>query len=920
MFNMKYFSLLLLLLFSSSLSWAQDKLITVEKRNLDFPSFIKVLSEQSGYVIYYNYDELQAVKINSTFQNQSLEHILQSTLPSLNRYYAIDSLNKKVFITEIAKMHLNLFFDNTQDISELDMANKKSLIGDLSEIEKLNLNHLENRVYQYGTVLSDTSQTRVLTGYITSLNTGNQIPSAIVSLDGLPYAVETNALGFYSLVIPKSQVTLKVNVVGKQETKRQLLMYESGRLDIELTDEIYALNEVVISADRGANVRRSQMGLEKVSVQTIKQAPSLLGEADVVRVLLTLPGVQSAGESSGGFNVRGGSTDQNLILFNDATIFNTSHLFGFFSAFNADVIQEVQLYKSGFPAKYGGRISSVLEILPKFGNKKKISGSGGIGLLTSRLSLDGPIGSKSTFLLSGRSTYSDWLLNLVPDEDLKKSSAKFYDMNLLYSYQYSPKDVMYFTAYSSSDKFSFRTDTAYSYQNYNFNFKWDRILDNFKQQQFALGMDRYDYSIQGAGNPFHAFNMDYSLHQYYVKLDYTQRLNSKHNFSYGFRSNFLKNFPGNLRPTHAESQILEEELQNEQALETSLYFNDQLTLNDNLSLDLGIRYTMYNYLGSKVINEYSDPNNRNHSTFAGTKEYGNLALIKTYHLPEIRVSSRYVLGNANSIKASFNTISQNLHLLSNTTSITPTDSWKLSDKYIKPQKGYQVSFGYYHDFSSNTFETSWEIYYKDLKNYLDYKSGASLVMNSQIEADVINTEAKAYGAEVSIKKQKGQLNGWISYSYSRVLQRTNNVPVQDLINKGEFYPSNYDKPHNLNLVLNYKVTHRLSFSVNSEYSTGRPITLPIGQFTSGGNTQVYYSDRNQYRVPDYFRTDASINIEGNHKSKKLAHSSWSLGVYNVMGRKNPYSIYYKSDARGLNGYQLSIFGHQIPFITYNFKF
>jgi len=894
---------------------AQDKLISIKSRSILFTEFVEKLKNQTGYKIYYDWDEVKDLKLNVSFDKQSLTYILDHTLANLQLFYTQDELGEKIYITSLAPISMSVS-ENAQLNQKYDLI---SLVQDFSDTLSLATTE-DKRVHQLGSPLADTTKTRIISGYIRSLETLTPLASIVVKIEGSSVFAETNSFGFYSLIIPQTEVTLNINGQGKQEISRKLRVYESGNLDFELNNQVYALGEVQVSGQSGTQIRRTQMGLEKVNIQTIKQAPSLLGEADVVRVLLTLPGVQSAGEGAGGFNVRGGSTDQNLVLLNDATIFNPSHFFGFFSAFNSDFIQEVELYKSGIPSQYGGRISSILDVKPKIGNSKKFSGSGGIGLLTSRLTLEGPINKKSTLILSGRSTYSDWLMDLIPDEKYNKSSAFFYDVNALLSFQLSDKDALYVTAYNSSDRFSFNTDTAYSYQNLNLNIKWNRSLYNNGQREFTIGYDQYEYEVEGAGNPFHAFNMEYKLSQYYGMWHQVYKKGLKNTYKFGAKANFIQIQPGNLNPTSLESLVNGKILENEQALETSLYFSNNYLVNDQLSVDWGIRYTLYNYLGAKTVRYYENDDNKSSHTQVGEKSFDDLEVIKTYHLPEIRVGARYAFSDRQSVKASFNTLSQNIHMLSNTTSITPTDSWKLSDLYIKPQQGYQGSIGYYLNFLRNSIESSVEVYYKGLSNYLDYKSGATLIMNEHLETDVLSTDARAYGIEFSLKKGSGKFNGWLSYAYSRVEQKNEKGAVYDLINNGEYFASNYDKPHSLNLVLNYKLTHRLNFSLNSEYSTGRPITMPIGQYVSNGSVRVYYSDRNQYRIPDYFRTDVSINIEGNHKVNKLAHSSWSLGVYNALGRKNPYSIYFKSEENQLKGYQLSIFGHQIPFITYNFKF
>ncbi|HZH54308.1 MAG TPA: carboxypeptidase-like regulatory domain-containing protein, partial [Sphingobacteriaceae bacterium] len=761
---------------------------------------------------------------------------------------------------------------------------------------------------------------KILSGYIRSINTGEPITQATIRVVDGHISVQPDQNGFYSISLPPGSATLQVSSVGKSDAQRQLLMYDHGRLDIELDDVVYALSEVVVSAEKGQNLQRTAMGVERISVQTIRQTPAVLGEADVVKVVLSMPGVQTVSEASGGFNVRGGATDQNLVLFSDATVFNPSHFFGFFSSFNADVVNDVELYKSSIPARYGGRLSSVLNITAKSGTKNKISGSGGIGLLTGRLSLEGPIGEHSTFVVGGRSTYSDWLLDLLPNDDYKNSAAGFYDVNLYFTSQLTEKDALYVMGYFSNDRFKLRTDTTYHYQNQNFNLKWNRIHSNNLYSVLTVGYDGYSNGIQGRGNEFHAFDWDYGLEQIFGRLDFSHRMDHKHNLTYGLQSNYFQSQPGIVQPVHSASILLPDQLQREQALETSLHINDNITLNEKIGLDLGLRYTLFQFLGPHTQRNYEPNVPVSEGNLVHTKEIQAGKTGQLYHGPEFRVGMRYTLSPASSLKLGYNSMNQYIHMLSNTTSITPTDTWKLSDSNIKPQRGDQIAAGYYHNFRDDAIETSVEAYYKRMHDYLDYKSGATLVMNHRIEQDVVPTAARAYGLEFLIRKNTGKLNGWISYAYARVKQRTESEFLEEMINRGAYYPSNHDKPHSFNLVGNYRVSHRFSVSVNSQYSTGRPITLPIGKFNYAGGTRVIYSDRNQYRIPDYFRVDLALNIEGNHKVRKLAHSSWSVGVYNLTGRENPFSVYFLSEGQALNGYKLSVFGSQIPFVTYNFKF
>lgn len=921
---MRISSLLMIFLAGIGLAFGQQvrepnqRLITLQLEAVHFDHFIQELEKQSGHTFFYDPLWTSDLFISVQANQKTLNEILEATLIPNNFFFSIDR-RERVFITNSAPILTQLTAAG-QGTSTERLLSSNRLIGDYVDTTRMSNISIENKVFQFGNPYSAKPGDKILTGYLTSINTGEPIAQATITVTGGVGSVQPDQNGFFSIAIPEESATLYVNSVGKSSTKRQVLMYENGRLDIEMDDIVYSLNEVVVSAERGSNLRRTTMGVEKISVQTIRQAPSILGEADVVKVVLTLPGVQAVSEASSGFNVRGGATDQNLVLFNDATVFNPSHFFGFFSGFNPDVVSNVELYKSSIPAKYGGRLSSVLDISAKSGNKNKFSGAGGISLLTGRLMLEGPIGAHTTFVVGGRSTYSDWLLDLIPDDKYKNSSAGFFDGNVLINTQLTEKDAIQLMGYYSQDRFSLSTDTTYNYYNQNFNLKWNRIHSGNLYSTLTIGYDSFGNGIDGRGNELYGFDWDFGMQQVFGRIDFSHRLNQKHNLTYGLHSQYIKSHPGTINPIGSTSIFVADKIAPEQALESSLHLSDNITLNDRIAVDLGLRYTLYQYLGPHNKRIYAEGLSKIDGNLIAEENVASGKTVQAYHAPEFRLGLRYTLSPSNSIKAGYNSLNQYLHMLSNTTAITPTDTWKLSDNNIKPQRGDQIAIGYYHNFNNDRIETSIEAYYKWIDNYLDYKSGAKLMMNHHIETDVISTEAKAYGVELMLKKNTGKLNGWISYAYSKVEQRTVGGLPEDMINRGAYYPSNHDKPHSVNFVGNYRVSHRFSISLNSQYSTGRPITLPVGKFEYAGSTRVIYSDRNQYRIPDYFRMDLALNIEGNHRVHKLAHSSWSVGVYNLTGRRNPFSVYFLSEGGALNGYKMSVFGTQIPFVTYNFKF
>jgi CarboxypepD_reg-like domain/TonB-dependent Receptor Plug Domain len=887
--------------------------------------FAQAVESQSDYRFYFKSSETDSIVLDFSVQDQTLPSILNMVLAHTDFHFAIDD-DKNVFITEKFTIQPNLpddFFINKRSVSDSAREYSFSVDNYLDNQKNQKLRaSLENRVFVIGPK-TNTYRTGkgTVAGYVRDAKTGETLVGATVSLDNPPVGVSTDQFGYFSLTIPLGPHVLHISSIGMKETVRHVALYSDGKLNIEMEQFIPGLKAVTITSEKNSNTGRLQMGVDRLNIKTIRQMPVVFGEADILRAVLTLPGVTSVGEASTGFNVRGGSADQNLVLFNNSTIYNPSHFFGFFSSFNPDVVKGVELYKSSIPEKYGGRLSSVLDVTTRDGNSKKISGAGGIGPLDARLTIEGPLFSeKTTFLIAGRSTYSDWLLKEIPNVAYQNSTAGFYDANLRLTHEINAKNHLFLTGYISSDRFTLNSDTLYKYQNKNVNLQWKHEFNNRFNAVFMAGIDDYNYSITSTLNPINAYKLSFKITQYNFHGDFTYNLNSVHTLDFGVSSIYYKLYPGSLDPQGSKSLVVPDHVPTEQALESAVYLGDRINLGTKFSVNLGIRYSYYNYLGPQNIYTYAPGQPLETTTIIDSTYYGPGKNIKTYQYPDYRVSARYILDDNSSVKISYNSLHQFIHQLTNTTAISPTDIWKLSGPHIQPQNGQQLSLGYYRDFKSHTIETSVEIYYKKIDEYLDYKSGASLVLNHHIETDVLTTRGKAYGAEFLIKKTSGKLNGWLSYTYSRTFLQQDDPNAGQLINNGAYYPANYDRPSILNFIGNYQLNHRFSVSVNVNYSTGRPITLPTAIYDLGGGERVYYSERNAYRIPDYFRMDLSVNIEGNHKIKKFKHSSWSIGVYNLTGQNNPYSIYFTEENGVIKGYKLSIFGSPVPSITYNFKF
>ena len=682
------------------------------------------------------------------------------------------------------------------------------------------------------------------------------------------------------------------------------------------------LAEIVVVGGRQSTVNNTMMGAEKFKPQILKNIPSAFGESDIMKIVLTLPGVTTVGEASSGYNVRGGATDQNLILFNGGTVYNPSHLFGLFTSFNSDAVEDVELFKSSIPVEYGGRISSVLKVTSKEANMQKFTGSASIGVLTSKANIEIPIVKDHvSLLLNGRTTYSDWILRQLPEKSgYKNGSANFYDLGGVLTWKLNNMHRLKVFGYWSNDKFSFSSQDNYGYQNRNISAEWRSILNERVTATLSAGLDHYDYFNEDRNTPSMAARLSFGIDQLWGKLHIRQRLSENQSLSYGLSVQHYNVQAGKYEPVGEKSCIKTDQLQREKALESAVYIDYERSLTDKLSVSAGLRYSMFNALGPRDVNYYHDNELPAEGTLLETRH--ETGIIKTYHAPELRLSARYVLQENLSLKAGFNTMHQYIHKVSNTAIMSPTDMWKLSDLNIKPQKGWQLAAGIYHETAGKKYELSAEVYYKHISDYLNYRSSAVLLMNHHLETDVISTKGQAYGIELQAKKPLGKLNGWVSYTFSRSMLRQDDERVPIPLNDGDWYPSEYDRPHEVKAVLNYKFTERYSLSSNFNYATGRPTTLPAGKYYDSYNKTYmpYYTNRNTYRIPDYMRLDLAFNIEPTHKLTSFLHTSFSIGVYNALARMNAYSIYYVNEGGRVKGYKLSVFGTAIPYVSLNIRF
>lgn len=665
-------------------------------------------------------------------------------------------------------------------------------------------------------------------------------------------------------------------------------------------------SEASVTARRNAridNVRSLQMGTNQLAMEEMVTVPRVLGELDVLKIVQTLPGVKNSGEGSSGISVRGGNTDQNLILWGGNTIYNPTHLFGIFSVFNGSIVNDLTLYKGNIPAQYGGRIASVLDIQPRSGRNDKLGADITLGLLTSSATLEGPLSrSKQTsFIASARTTYSDWLLSILPEKSgYRNGRAGFYDLNLGIDHRFDDNDVLRVNGYYSHDRFNFTGTQKYGYSNANGSIGYRHNFSPLFYTDITLGADHYDYTTSEYATDADAFTLDYGINQYFAKWHFLHHNLDAHCIQWGAEGIFYDVMPGRVAPYTGASLYMARRLDQERAFDGALYASEDWDITKDLSLGLGARFNLYNSLGG-------------HSHL--------------YCGPEFRAGLRYAFAHDFSVKASANSMRQNIHRLTNTLTASPTDVWKLSDADIRPQTGWQYSLGLYKNFEQGNIEGSIEGYYRTMDHYLDYRAGARLLMNPYLANDVVETRGRAYGVEVLVKRTEGKINGWVSYAFSRTRQQQAPLPALPdsegaLINGGAWYNSAFDKPHEFKFVGNYRFTQRYSVSLNAEYSTGRPLTVPIARFYDHtiNSYSFFYSDRNAVRVPDYFRMDIGFTAKQSHHLTSKCHVLYTLGCYNVTGRRNAYSIYYQAEDGNIQCYRMSVFGAPIPYFSVNLKF
>jgi hypothetical protein len=759
-----------------------------------------------------------------------------------------------------------------------------------------------------------------LEGTVNDFKTGKPVIAANVFIKNTNKGAVTNDQGYFSLSLPSGQYQVTISAVGYQTQNRTIQLAQNARLDVELEEDIRQIQEITVTGkatDR--NIKEIQMSTVRVDMLNIKKIPVVFGEADIIKALLLQPGVTTVGEGAGGFNVRGGRTDQNLVLLDGAPIFNTSHLLGFFTNVNPDVVQDAVLYKGNIPAAYGGRLSSLLLMETKSGDPEKWNVNGGISFISSRATVDGPIiKNKLSLLASGRIAYPNFIIGLFP-KVFNGSRGFFYDTNVKLDYRLNDKNRFSLSGYRSYDNFKFPQDTLYGWETNNASFRWKSILAKNLTFNVNAIHSHYQFNTEGLQKQYEFLLKSVVQHQELkASLSFTPE---KHIIETGASVIYYKLDPGSLNPVGDNSNVNPFASRKENATERSAYISDEWQITPTITLQAGLRYSFYQNRGPGLLYVYEENTPRSLETIVDTISYENGRPIKGYDGWEPRVGLRVGLGTQTAIKVSYNRSRQYLHLISNTTAISPVDFWKGSDYYVPPQVADQGAIGIFRNFKNNTYETSIEAYYKDIKNLVEYRNGATLLLNSLLEADLLKAKGKAYGIELNVQKLTGKLTGQFGYTYSRSLTAVQTPFAITQVNGGEFYPSNFDRPHNLTISTQWKMGRGWTMGTNFIYTTGRPATYPESKYVLNNGTVIGYSKRNADRIPDYHRLDVSFSFDSRKdKTTDSRYSLWVFSVYNVYARKNPYSIYFINDNSRAQAYRLAVFGIFIPSITWNLYF
>lgn len=872
--------------------------ITANFNNESFKSILLKLESATNLQFFFKEEDLPTQKFSFSFQETPLDKALSDILAATTLDFIYYNNQAIILLpSNIARETFTIEYYKAREAA-LETADdrKEIVVGSINQLA--------------------TSGLSKITGKVTDVQNNDEVIGASVFFKDLNLGTTTDVDGNFELMVPAGIHYLSVSYVGYEEFNGVVRVLSDGKLNVKLEKGAINLEEVTVSARKADDkVESVQIGVAEISVESIKKTPTFLGEADVIKSLLLNAGVSSIGEGATGFNVRGGDVDQNLILQDEGILLNSSHALGFFSSFNADLLENVELYKANMPAQFGGRLSSVMDVKMRDGNFEAFKIKGGIGPVTSRLSFEGPIVKEKVSFIGGfRASYSDWILDLVKIKEIQNSSVFFYDANFRITSRLSKNNTLILSGYASNDEFIYNNDFGFDYSTYLGQLIFKSILSEKLFSNFSISNTRYESTrldligIDGS-------KLENNVNILKIKEQLSFSPTTLFKIDAGVTALLYDVEPGTIAPFGDESTISPVKVSKEKGLESAAFVNSEISISESLQLSAGLRVSFFQFLGPKTINEYQDPEHPQTSEITGTKTFGSGESIASYFNIEPRASLRYRINSQSSLKAGYSRTIQYLSQIFNSDAPTPVSQWQLANSFILPISSHNLSIGYFQNLKENNWETSAEIYTRFLDQLFDYKDFAQLVANESLETELLEGKGRSYGLELSIKKKEGVLNGSISYTLSRSERQI------DGINRNNWYPSNFDKPHDLSVVFNFQPNRRNTLSINFIYGSGRPSTPPIGNFLSEyGLVVPIYSNRNQLRIPDYHRLDLAYTLGKGYKRDQKFQTSWTFSLYNVYGRKNAFSVFFTNAAfRGAQANKLAILGNVFPSITFNFE-
>ena len=894
-------SLVFCLIFTASRLAAQDREfpnLTADFDNTTIKAVLDQLDASTAYDFFYKEEELTTRRFSFSFSETPLDVALDKILSGTTLSYLVYDNSSVVLVPKrIASEAFSISYYRAREAAITETEEEQQLeVGNLDELS--------------------VSGTAMVKGIVRDAESNEPVIGASVFWQDLDLGTTTDVDGRFELEVPAGVHYLKLSYVGFQELNTSVRILSDGDLRLKMEKGAIDLEEVTVSAQKAdQSVEGVQIGVATLDVESIKKTPSFLGEADVVKSLLLNAGVSTIGEGATGFNVRGGDVDQNLILQDEGILLSSSHALGFYSYFNTDLLENVELYKANMPAQYGGRLSSVMDVKMKDGNYEEFKIKGGVGPVTSRISLEGPIAKDKVSFIGGfRASYADWVLNQVRNIEVQRSSAFFYDANMRISAKLGDKNTLILSGYASEDEFTFNEEFGFDYSTYLGQVILKSIFSESFYSNFSASYVQYESTRFDFG-ALTGSQLDNNVNYIKIKEQLTFSPTTLLKMDAGFSGILYTVEPGTVAPFGEESTIPPAQVEDEKGLEAAAFLNTEYSLSDALLVSAGLRLSYFQFLGPNTVYNYEDSENPLFNQVTGTTEFGSGESIASYFNLEPRLSLRYRLNGTSSVKAGYSRTVQYISQIFNSASPTPISQWQLSTNYIEPNTSHNMSVGFFKNLKDNNWETTAEVYYRILDNLFDYKDFAELTVNDHLETELLSGEGRSYGLELSIKKKTGVLNGALNYTLSR------SERLVEGINDDDWYPSNFDKPHDLSLVFNYQPNRRNTLTINFVYGSGRPTTPPVGNYLANNGLVIpLYANRNQLRIPDYHRLDVAYTLGKGYKRDRKFQTSWTISLYNVYGRRNAFSVFFTQAAfQGAQANKLAILGSIFPSITFNFE-